>query len=201
MTRKIPTRERILDAAIDLMWRDGYDAVSVDTICAAAEIHKGSFYHAFPSKEELLVQAVCRVWDRDRPEIEAIHSSDLPPMKKLERHLAWFGESQARLQAKFGFVAGIFNMAIGINAPPAARKVIGERRQAHIGILHRAIGAVFDGQDVTEDQIAWWSLVASQVINGAIIEARLYDTLEPYEALPATVLAIIGLGPVPKVTL
>ena len=36
MTPKTTARDRIIDAATELMWRDGYDAVSVDVICAAA---------------------------------------------------------------------------------------------------------------------------------------------------------------------
>ena len=47
------TQEKLLNAAKSLMLSKGYPATTVDEICAGAKVSKGSFYHAFPSKEEL----------------------------------------------------------------------------------------------------------------------------------------------------
>ncbi|HSO08290.1 MAG TPA: TetR/AcrR family transcriptional regulator [Pelomicrobium sp.] len=49
----LTTRERLLQAGLALMLSKGYAATTVDEICAAAGVSKGSFYHAFPSKEDL----------------------------------------------------------------------------------------------------------------------------------------------------
>lgn len=50
---KRSSRERLLDAARELMLSKGYSATRVDEICEAAGASKGSFYHSFGSKEEL----------------------------------------------------------------------------------------------------------------------------------------------------
>ena len=47
------TQEKILHAAKTLMLSKGYPATTVDEICGSAKVSKGSFYHAFSSKEEL----------------------------------------------------------------------------------------------------------------------------------------------------
>jgi hypothetical protein len=47
------TQEKILHAAKTLMLSKGYPATTVDEICENAKVSKGSFYHAFSSKEEL----------------------------------------------------------------------------------------------------------------------------------------------------
>lgn len=47
------TQEKLLQAAMPLMLSKGYPATTVDEICEKAGVSKGSFYHAFPSKEEL----------------------------------------------------------------------------------------------------------------------------------------------------
>jgi TetR/AcrR family transcriptional regulator, transcriptional repressor for nem operon len=47
------TKEALLDAAQNLMLEKGFVATSVDEICAAAEVTKGSFFHYFKSKDEL----------------------------------------------------------------------------------------------------------------------------------------------------
>ena len=47
------TRQRLLDAAQDLMLTKGYTATSVDDVCEAAGLTKGSFFHYFKGKEHL----------------------------------------------------------------------------------------------------------------------------------------------------
>ena len=51
--RKREVHDRILEAAVDLFEQQGFDATKVDEICELAGVSKGSFYHAFDSKEDL----------------------------------------------------------------------------------------------------------------------------------------------------
>src|SRR5215468_8564092 len=48
-----PTRKKLLDAAQELMLTKGYTATSVDEVCEAAGLTKGSFFHYFDGKEHL----------------------------------------------------------------------------------------------------------------------------------------------------
>src|SRR5678815_5532211 len=47
-------RDRILNAASELFYRDGYQAVGIDTIIAASGVAKISLYRHFPSKDDLI---------------------------------------------------------------------------------------------------------------------------------------------------
>lgn len=47
------TWQKLLDAAQELMLAKGYTATSVDDICTAAGVTKGSFFHYFTDKEHL----------------------------------------------------------------------------------------------------------------------------------------------------
>jgi len=51
-------KTKLLQACLNLMTRKGYEATTVDQICATADVSKGSFYHYFKSKEELVLQAL-----------------------------------------------------------------------------------------------------------------------------------------------
>ena len=51
---KALTRERILEAAGDVVARDGFDGASVETIAESAGYSKGAFYSNFSSKEDVL---------------------------------------------------------------------------------------------------------------------------------------------------
>jgi TetR/AcrR family transcriptional regulator, transcriptional repressor for nem operon len=55
--RALLTRTSLLDAALKVIRSKGYSATTVDDICAAAGVTKGSFFHHFASKEELAVEA------------------------------------------------------------------------------------------------------------------------------------------------
>lgn len=58
MPRPSPeSRTRFLDAALHVFRAKGYTATSVDDLCEAAGLTKGSFFHHFETKEELAVEA------------------------------------------------------------------------------------------------------------------------------------------------
>jgi AcrR family transcriptional regulator len=50
------TRDRILDAATELFVSDGEERASVAEVCRQAGVSNGSFFHHFPSKEELALE-------------------------------------------------------------------------------------------------------------------------------------------------
>jgi AcrR family transcriptional regulator len=64
-------RERLVAAAIELFYRQGFGAVGVDEVIAAAGVTKTTFYKHFAGKDDLMVVSVKRrdewelgAWDR-----------------------------------------------------------------------------------------------------------------------------------------
>ena len=57
--KKARTRQEILDAAMTLFEREGFDAVTVEQICQAADVARGTFFLHFPAKSALLPE-----WNR-----------------------------------------------------------------------------------------------------------------------------------------
>lgn len=53
-----PSRMKLLEAVLGLVREKGYAATTVDDICQRAGVSKGSFFHHFRSKEELVLGAV-----------------------------------------------------------------------------------------------------------------------------------------------
>jgi AcrR family transcriptional regulator len=57
-------RERILDAALDVIARKGYSSAGVQEIVDLSDTSKGSFYFHFPSKEKMTMALVERMSDK-----------------------------------------------------------------------------------------------------------------------------------------
>jgi AcrR family transcriptional regulator len=60
-----PTRDRIIQATIELVSSRGPTAVSVQTIAEQAGVTKGAFYHHFDSKQAVLAEALPHLPDRE----------------------------------------------------------------------------------------------------------------------------------------
>ena len=60
------TREKILNAALQLFARDGYEAVSVSGIASALGITKGALYRHYQNKRDIFDSIVRRMEERDR---------------------------------------------------------------------------------------------------------------------------------------
>ena len=56
------SKTKMLDAALKVIRAKGYTAATLDDICAAAGVTKGSYFHHFKSKEEMALMAV-RHWN------------------------------------------------------------------------------------------------------------------------------------------
>ena len=54
------TKRKIVDAGVNLMRSRGFNATTLDDICAAAGVTKGGFFHYFKSKEEIAKAALER---------------------------------------------------------------------------------------------------------------------------------------------
>lgn len=54
--KKERTRTQIYAAAMELLLVRGYDAVTIDEICAAADVARGTFFLHFPTKDALLAE-------------------------------------------------------------------------------------------------------------------------------------------------
>jgi TetR/AcrR family transcriptional repressor of nem operon len=62
-SRKQPetTRRKLIEATVSLMLKRGFNATTVDEICAEAGVTKGSFFHHFENKDDI-GQAVLKAW-------------------------------------------------------------------------------------------------------------------------------------------
>jgi AcrR family transcriptional regulator len=90
-------RERILETASGLFYREGVRAVGVDLVVAEAGVAKTSLYRHFRTKDDLIAAFLeredkdfWRTWD----EVTRRHPDD--PTGELQAHMDWIGERVGR---------------------------------------------------------------------------------------------------------
>jgi TetR/AcrR family transcriptional regulator, transcriptional repressor for nem operon len=113
MPRVSDMKERLMEAAMDLMWQNSYSAASVDAICDRAGAKKGSFYHFFKSKSELAAAALDGDWNKKRTEMDSIFSPTVPPLERFDRYFDFVYGRLAELQKKCGSILGCPFVSVG----------------------------------------------------------------------------------------
>ncbi|MFF8275048.1 TetR/AcrR family transcriptional regulator [Streptomyces lateritius] len=117
MGRTSTARERLLDAAGDLMRSRGYSSLGVAEICARAEVKKGSFYHFFESKQALTVEVVDAYWQGERTCWTDELARSAPALDRLRRLLDAMAAVQRRTKEASGTVDGCLlgNLALELS--------------------------------------------------------------------------------------
>ncbi|MEM6811116.1 MAG: TetR/AcrR family transcriptional regulator [Pseudomonadota bacterium] len=103
---KTNTKQKLIDAASELIWRNSYGSVSVDDICKAADVRKGSFYHYFKSKVDLALASMENYYEQSKPFFDEAFSPTRPPLERFERLAAIILEKQAEARETYGHVCG-----------------------------------------------------------------------------------------------
>ncbi|MFN2542681.1 MAG: TetR/AcrR family transcriptional regulator [Chthoniobacterales bacterium] len=106
-------KERLTDAAMDLIWENSYGATSVDAICERAGAKKGSFYYFFKSKSELAAAALEADWNKRKIDMDRLFSPTVPPLERLEHYFDFVHDRLAELQKKCGNVLGCPLLSVG----------------------------------------------------------------------------------------
>jgi TetR/AcrR family transcriptional repressor of nem operon len=82
--KSFPTKDKLLTVSRELVLAKGYAGTSVDDICRAARLTKGSFFHYFKSKEDLamtLLTGYCA--DSEKLLVSGCCTQEKDPLKRV----------------------------------------------------------------------------------------------------------------------
>ena len=106
--RTVERRNRdveVLEAAIKIMADKGYSAMSVQEVADAVGVLKGSLYHYFSSKEDLLFRVIEDSYSRATATAEETASLGLEPLEELceylRRQAIWYFTQRDRAKIYF----------------------------------------------------------------------------------------------------
>lgn len=119
MGRKSDARQRILTAATELIHARGYNGVGIQEICEAAGVNKGSFYHFFGTKRDLLLAIIDHLTEYiGQALFGPIEAAELPPREAILEVFRRHAQSCANSRKKAGVLKGcpIGNLVIEMSA-------------------------------------------------------------------------------------
>lgn len=149
------TRERLLQAALDVFAARGYHGTTVDDIVAASRTSKGAFYHYFPSKQGIFLELLDQLAGMVEAGVEAAIAVEHGALAKVEAALRVVLEV-ASAHRELARILLVEAAALG---PEFEQSRLGIHRrfagliQRH---LERAVAeGVIPGQDVRAAAMAW----------------------------------------------
>jgi TetR/AcrR family transcriptional repressor of nem operon len=169
------TQENILKAARDLFLSKGYPATTVDQIVENAGVSKGSFYHAFPSKEEMGI--ILLEWYQ-LGGVEKIMGGHFAKMKDPKKRMLGFVDHIENISKDMwghGCLLGNLGLELAETSPKIRKKVSGLFQKV-INMLEpifEPAGRKNGSKDhPTAKQVAEQYLV---MLEGSITLARVYN--------------------------
>ncbi len=196
MGRTSDARERLVQATIDLIWQASYGAVGVDAICDKAGVKKGSFYHFFASKDDLVVAALDAHWEGRRLDLDRIFSPQVAPLERLRGYFKHVFERQSAVRVKYGRVLGCFHNSVGsecIQATSAIAAKVQEVLSSYILYLESSIRDAQAAGLVRGDDPAASARSLFAYVEGALGQARIHDNPEILRSLPEAGFALLGV--------
>lgn len=177
-------RERILECASSLFYRQGVRAVGVDLVVAKAGVAKTSLYRHFRTKDDLIVAFLERedadfwsTWD----DVAAKHATD--PSGELAAHMQWIGGRLSRSNYR-----GCPQINVSAEFPEQDHPTRQVAR-AHMQGLRSRLGAIAKCLDVPHPDDLASQLVL--LVNGAFVSSELFAKKDATRILLASANAMV----------
>jgi TetR/AcrR family transcriptional regulator, transcriptional repressor for nem operon len=179
------TRERLIAAALRLFGEKGYLSTSVADVQRESDCHSGSFYHFFPTKQDLLLAVLDRYRTGIVPMlIEPAWADVHDPIERIFALLAHYRMLLEMSRCAYGCPIG--SLALELHEPdPAVRHLLASN---FTGWIDQVENCLVDarkvlGRSIDTRRTAGFVLT---VMEGGVMQARTYRDLRPFDAAVAT---------------
>lgn len=184
VTTKPPSRERILEAARELFWVNGYEATSVAEILEKAGVNSGSLYHYFESKGELLLAVLDTYNDMlFSAVIEPAFQKVDDPIERIFAVLE--GYRRGLLYTVFTGGCPIGNLALEVgDHHPEARQRIAENFNGWVSWMRQCLDEAAGRLPAHVDRAQLAQFILT-VMEGAVMQSRAHASIGPFDAAVA----------------
>lgn len=175
------TRDRLVEAARLLFWKQGYSATGIAQILKEADAGSGSLYYFFPTKEDLLLAVL--EWYRENlwpAVIQPVFDRVTDPIERIFGILDGYRRGLVATDFRHGCPVG--NLALELaDTHPAARELLAVNFTGWRKAVEECIAAAAGRlpESVNRAELALFVLTTME---GAVMLARAYQDVAPYDA-------------------
>jgi len=184
LPRRTNTRERLIETAADLFCRQGYAHTGVNEIMQRAKTTSGSFYHFFPTKEDLVLAVVDHIGEA--LEGEVFGGAVTAVADPVDRVFAVLGSYRRHLEANnYALGSPLGNLAAELSqSHPQVREKLAAVFAAWTDRMQLVLEDTGDRLPPGIDRRALAEFFLS-ALEGAILQARASRSLAPFDATVA----------------
>ena len=196
MGRVSDAKERLIAAAMQLIWQRGYNAVGVNELCKQAGVKPGSFYYFFSSKQELVLTALEENWKQTQANIlEPAFTDDVSPDDRITKIFELAYQQQCNREEKTGRVLGCAFGSLGSELGHQDEVIRSKVEEIFAGFCQYFEQALQDAQEagsLTIDDIPTRARAVLAYLEGVLLLARTQNSTDVIAQLTPTVLAVAG---------
>jgi TetR/AcrR family transcriptional repressor of nem operon len=182
MTEAQPTTaERLVFAAMRLFSEKGYGSTSVADILREAGANSGSLYHAFPTKQDLLLAVLGMYRDGIGPMLlqPAWEGVD-DPIARIFALLARYRDMLTSNDCVYGCPIG--SLALELHEPdPPVRELLATNFDGWVAAIEGCLDAARDRLPKATDTRALGQFVLT-VMEGGVMQSRTHRSIEAFDA-------------------
>jgi TetR/AcrR family transcriptional regulator, transcriptional repressor for nem operon len=179
------TRDRIVLAGIRLFATKGYQSTSIVDLLQHADAHSGSFYHFFPTKQDLLLAVLKAYRDGIEPMLLAPAWNGIDdPIARVFALLAAYRRELAASSCTYGCPIG--SLALELHEPdPPVRELLSINFSGWVSHIRACLNAARHRlpRAVDTEQLAVFVLTTME---GGVMQARTHRSLSAFDASVAS---------------
>lgn len=178
---KQSTSERLVNTAMMLFTAKGYQSTSVADILREAGANSGSLYHAFPTKQDLLLAVLERYRQGIGPMLlDPAWQGVEDPIERIFALLARYRAGLEMTDCTYGCPIG--SLALEIHEPdPPVRELLAANFEGWVAAIKACLDAAADRLPVGTDTQGLAQFVLT-VMEGGVMQSRTHRTLEAFDA-------------------
>jgi TetR/AcrR family transcriptional regulator, transcriptional repressor for nem operon len=179
------TRDRIILAGLRLFAAKGYQSTSIVDLLQEADAHSGSFYHFFPTKQDLLLAVLKTYRDGIEPMLLApAWDGIVDPIAKVFALLAVYRRALENSGCTYGCPIG--SLALELHEPdPPVRELLSVNFSGWVSHIRACLDAARSRlpRSVNTEQLATFVLTTME---GGVMQARTHRSLSAFDASVAS---------------
>ncbi len=165
------TREKIIQAAMELFWLKGYNSTSIADLLSRTQLNSGSLYHVFPSKQDVLIGVLEAYRDGiDEQLLEPAWGGVDDPIEKIFALLARYRWLIRETECAYGCPIG--SLALELHEPdPKVRELLAQNFENWTRAVEHCLESAGSRLPKSADKRALAEFVLT-AMEGGVMQAR-----------------------------